>query len=70
MGFSNPFPTNHGGRRPGAGRPKLPDELRREPLEITLPEQPMAVLLAEAERLGLSPGEFVELLLLNLRRLL
>ena len=58
------------GRRPGAGRPKLPDELRREPLEITLPEQPMAVLLAEAERLGLSPGEFVELLLLNLRRLL
>ena len=24
------FPTNHGGRRPGAGRPKLPDELRRQ----------------------------------------
>ena len=64
------FPTNHGGRREGAGRPKLPDELRRNPVEISLPEQAKIILQCEAQRLGMTPGELVELMLINLRRLL
>ena len=44
--------------------------MRRELIEIYLPEQPRIILQCEAQRLGMTTGELVELLLLNLRRLL
>ena len=51
----------NGGKREGAGRPVVPDEEKRKPLTIYLPEAAQQNLHAQAAMLGMSPGEWVEL---------
>lgn len=57
-----------GGKREGAGRPALPDEEKRLPMTIQLPEKKQVDLGFEAALNGMSPGELVELWLGMYRR--
>lgn len=51
----------HGGRRPGAGRPRLyGDELTRK-ISVTLPESLVEVLTAEAAELSREEGRRVSI---------
>ncbi len=50
-----------GGKREGAGRPETPEDERRKPMTIHLPERAQIELHAQAALLGMSPGERIEL---------
>ena len=55
----------HGGRRDGAGRPPLPEEDKRNQRTIYVPDDPWQELLMQAIQFDLTPGEYVEHLVIS-----
>jgi hypothetical protein len=52
--------SRHGGARTGAGRPPLPDEDKRSQRCIYVPDEAWQDLLGQALQFDLTPGEYVE----------
>ena len=59
------FFKKHGGKRPGAGRPPLPEEEKRNQRTISVPDDPWQELLLQALQFDLTPGEYVEHLVMT-----
>ena len=59
------FTKTHGGKRQGAGRPTLPEEDRRNQRCIYVPDESWQELLTQAFQFDLTPGEYVEHLVLS-----